>query len=263
MATDSADGTDVSVPLPSDLEEWLDERAAALDVERGELLVQLASAYRATATYGDDSLADPVDDDETVGDIESRLAAEDEALADRVDDVEAELAANVEDLRNRVLQLRNAVGESASENHSHREFSKLGTRVDDLSAELDAVAGDLEDRSERISEVASGLDDAEEKLTRVARSVVAIRREEDRDAAESSTLDRIRRAANRSGVADSACGNCDESVTIGLLTEAACPHCETAFTDLELPTPGLGRTLGLRRPQLRCSDPPALEDDDE
>lgn len=268
MATESADETDVSVTLPSDLEEWLDDRAAALDVDREELLVQLVAAYRAAADHGDDSLADLLETGpggDLLEDIDERLAAEEDALEslnERVDAVEASLEENVEDLRNRVLQLRDAVGNAASETHGHREFSQLGSRIDEFSEALESVAGDVESQGDRVETVDDRLDDVEAKLTRVARAVVALRREAEENG-DAGALDDIRRTANRAGVSEATCGACGSPVTVGLLTDPACPHCGTGFEDLELPEPGLGRRLGFRDPELRCADPPALEGDDD
>lgn len=267
MATESADGTEVSVTLPSDLEEWVDERAAALDVDRGELLVQLASAYRATADR-DDDLLESIEggvDDEALQALQSRLAADEEtlsALGDRVDTVESDLEENVDDLRSRVLQLRDAVADTATEDHSHREFASLRSSLDELSADLEALAGDLEGHGDRVDGLAARLEDAEGKLTRLARVVVSLRRTVEGEPGE-TTLEDLRLAANRNGVAEAACGACERTVDVGLLTEAACPHCGTEFTELEFPEPGLGRALGFRRPRLRVRDPPALEAGDE
>lgn len=256
MATESADGPDVSVSLPPPLEEWLDERADELGVERSEVLVQLLCAYRATTE---------LDDVEgLVGEeLEARLADAFEARIDeRVETLESTHSEDVEDLRNRVLQLRDAVGETASQAHSHREFDQIDARIDDLSETVESVAADLEAQDGRIAEVESRLDDADEKLTRVARAVVALRREADRDG-DGTGLEDLRGAANRSGVTEAACGACGDVVTIGLLSDTSCPHCGSDFAELELPTGGLGRTLGFRRAQLRCAEPPALEAGDD
>jgi predicted nucleic acid-binding Zn-ribbon protein len=268
MATESADGTEMSVTLPPDLEEWLEDRAAELGVDREELLVQLASTYRATAEHDTDlldGLAGDGVDAEALEAVESRLSADEEniaALGDRIDAVESDLETNVEDLRTRVLQLRDAVADSAPENHSHGEFSRLESSVDDLAADLEAFASDLEARGDRVDDVASRLEDAEKKLTRVARAVVALRREVGGEA-DADTLEELRMTANRNGVAEADCGACETPVTVGLLTEPACPHCGTGFAELELPAAGLGRALGFRQPRLRCRDPPALEAGDE
>lgn len=271
MATESADESDesaVSVRLPSDLEEWLDERAAALDVDLGELLVQLAGAYRAAADLGDESVAglagDGVDP-EAIEDVREQLAADDDALHElngRMNDVEARLEENVEDLRKRVLQLRDAVGDSASQTHSHREFAQIDARLDDLTETVESVATDLDSQGSRVANVESRLDDVDEKLTRVARAVVSLRREDDQTD-EGAGLEELRLAANRSGVTEAACGACGDAVTVGLLSEPSCPHCGSKFAEIELPAGGLGRTLGFRRPELRCAEPPALEAGDD
>jgi len=49
MASESSSERTLSVTLPADLEEWLDEQAAAADIDREELLVQLLTTYRMTA----------------------------------------------------------------------------------------------------------------------------------------------------------------------------------------------------------------------
>lgn len=267
MATESADGTEVSVTLPSDLEEWLEERAATLEVDREELLVQLASAYRATADRDGDLLAglEGGVDDEALEELESRLAADEEtlsALDDRVETVESDLEDNVDDLRSRVLQLRDALADTAPEDHSHHEFASLRSSLEDLSAELETLAADLEGTGDRVDGLASRLEDAEGKLTRLARVVVSLRRSVEGEPG-ASTLEDLRLAANRNGVGEAACGACEGVVDVRLLTEAACPHCGTEFADLEFPDPGLARALGFRRPRLRVRDPPALEAGDE
>lgn len=271
MATESADESDgahVSVRLPPDLGEWLDERAAALDVDRGELLVQLAGAYRAAADLGDESpaaLAGDGVDPAALEEVREQLSADDDALRelnDRVNDVEGRLEENVEDLRSRVLQLRDAVDDTASQAHSHREFGQIDARVDELSETVESVAADVEAQGSRVADAESRLDDAGEKLTRLARAVVALRREADR-ADDGVGLEELLVAANRNGVTEAACGACGDVVTVGLLSDPSCPHCGSEFAELELPAGGLGRTLGFRRPKLRCAEPPALEAGDE
>lgn len=275
MGTESADGADVSVTLPRDLEEWLDERAAAQDIDRDELLVQLVGAYRAAATLEDqpltELLADEIDG-ASREELASGLAERDAALedlADRVDDVESDLSAdverleaaleeNVEDLRNRVLQLRDTARDSAPQDHTHREFARFDSRVDELTEVIGNVATDVEDVAAGVDDVDDRLEETEEKLLRLARAVVALRRAAD-VAPEPSGLEELRRTANRNGVAEADCSTCGELVTIGLLSEPTCPHCERDFEGLDVPPGGLARTLGFDRPELRCESPPATE----
>jgi chromosome segregation ATPase len=277
MGTESADGTDVSVTVPRDLQEWLDERAATLDVDRGELLVQLASAYRAAADVEGEPLTELLAaeiDGATREEIAANLAERDaelDDLADRIEDVESDLSGdverleetleeNVEDLRNRVLQLRDTVRDRAAQDHTHREFARFDSRVDELTEAIGTVATDVEDVASRVDEIDDRVGTTDEKLLRLARAVVAIRREAD-VAPEPSGLEEIRRTANREGVVEADCGACRERVAIGLLSEPTCPHCDADFEALDAPAAGLARRLGFRTAELRCADQPALEGD--
>ena len=66
------------------------------------------------------------------------------ALARTAADIDDKLANNVEDVRERVLQLRDAVEERAPAEHSHREFQSLADRAEELSAAVEAVEVELE-----------------------------------------------------------------------------------------------------------------------
>lgn len=227
--------------LSPSLEEWLEERAATLGVEADELLVQLAGAYRTAADLGEEPLSD-------FAGVDADTAEDVAELDTRVSDVEAELEESVEDLRNRVLQLRDAVQDSAPEGHSHHEFSKFDARIERVADDVDGVADDVDALSERVTETESHLEEVDEKLTRLARAVVLLRNTSG-DGGE-KRLEAIRKEANREGVTEARCGACATPLTIGLLTEPACPSCETAFDGLDVPDAGLARTLGFRRPSL-------------
>lgn len=234
MATESADGSDLSVSLPPPLEEWLDERAAALDVDREELLVQVLGAYRAAADLDDDGVgaaaADGPDVREQVqAEVSEQLADREgsgSAADERLDALEADLEADLEDLRNRVLQLRDAVRNRAKTDHSHEEFSRLADRLDD-------VARDVADLSDTVSAVETDVADAKGKLDIVARVVLGLKSEGGDPGSEGRRhLEQLRTTANRRGVTEASCDACGESVSIPLLSEPACPHCEAELRDI-------------------------------
>lgn len=230
MVTESTEGGEVSVTLPPSLDEWLDERAADLGADRETVLVRLLGAYRAAARSADPPA--------TRGDLE--------ALDDRLEGVESDLKG----LRGRLLQLRDAVREAPSEDHTHAEFSRFDARVEELSGDVETVAADLETARARLESLESRLDETDRKLTRLARALVAVRER------SGGALEDIRRAANRRGVTEADCAACDGTVSVALLTEAACPHCGTAFGGLEPAAAGLRRRFGLRRPELTRETPP-------
>jgi chromosome segregation ATPase len=257
MATESAGEAPLSVTLPPSLESWVEERAEALDADREAVLVGLLAADGVAADRdGQLRVADEADA------VPPRLASEAdlESLADRLKEVEADLETNVEPLRKRVLQLRAGLEARAPQDHTHEEFSRLDDRCDELSSDLEAVATDVEALLDRVDALDSRLDEADGKLARLARAVVTLREQTD---SGDEALARVRRAANRRGIADADCDASGGSVSVALLTEAVCPHCGTAFDALEPPAAGLGRALGFRTPKLTREERPALEASDE
>lgn len=229
MDTESTEGGKLSVTLPPPLEEWVDERAELLGVDREELLVQVLSAYRATADL-DGNIASPADDadvEERVREeLDDRLDRDAETVQRRVDDLEDDLEEDLEALRSRVIQLRDALRNRAMEDHTHEEIPDLTDRVDDL-------ASDLGDPSMSVAELEDSLAAAETKLDTLAGVVVRLQRRDADDGTESDrTLDRLRRAANRKGVTDASCPDCEQSVSVPLLTDPACPHCGAEVRDV-------------------------------
>jgi chromosome segregation ATPase len=274
MATESADESELAVTLPPPLEEWLDERATTLETDREELLVQLVSTYRAAADLNDEtgSVPDEAELDERISTaVESHMQAsaiaenEDiDELSNRIDSLETEIEADIEDVRNRVLQVRDAVRERATKDHTHAETRQLAERVDGLAANLEDVGTEVTSAAETVEGLEARLSDVESKLDRLARVVVALRNRDTSEAAErEEQLDHIRRQANQQGVVEARCAACEESVRISLLTEPACPHCGTEARDIEPPNSVLGHALGIGKAKLTGPEPPALEAGDE
>jgi DNA repair exonuclease SbcCD ATPase subunit len=89
MASESSEERTVSVNLPAELAEWLEEEARTRDVDRGTLLGQLLAAYRTTARLDGDIDADAVVSDAgwLPEEFDEQLA---EALDDRLDDALSE-----------------------------------------------------------------------------------------------------------------------------------------------------------------------------
>lgn len=233
MATESADESDLSVSLPPPLEEWIDERAASLGVDREELLVQMMSAYRAAADLEDDDGATPAPDQAAVreqveAEVRAQLADLDDGSAadERLDELEENLEQDLESLRNRVLQLRDAVRNRAKTDHTHEEFQRLGDRLDEVATEVAAL-------SEADSKLETGVADVTSKLDTLARVVLELRNDDGEAAPERRRhLEQLRATANRRGVTDADCGACGASVSIPLLSEPACPHCGAELRDI-------------------------------
>ncbi|WP_435194935.1 hypothetical protein [Natronomonas sp. EA1] len=232
MASESQDGGRLSEPLPDDLTRWLDERAEEQGVSRETFVQRLVNAYR-LATESDASLAD-TDDIEAVVEavVEARQQPSEEALADLKADIEADTENKLDDVRRRVLQVKEEAESRAPADHDHEEFAQL----DDLERSVAEFREEFEDFRDTVVAHDDRLDDTEEamadldgKLTRVAHAVVQLRS----SGSEDGTLDRLKHEAAIEGVDQANCGACGESVNIALLTEPACPHCDTQVRGVE------------------------------
>lgn len=228
MATDSTG----DVSLPPDLAAWLDEHAAALEVERDELVAQLVGAYRVTAgADGADPVAELVDEHPGGGGLEAAVedalserhedisASITERVEERLDAFEADLEGDLDEMRRRIVQVRDATKQRATADHDHEEFERLEA-VERLSPADDG------------GDVAARLDDVETNLDRVARAVVALQREGQTGNGTAARLAEIKRAAAREGVTEAVCTACGESVALAVLPAPTCPHCEVDFDGL-------------------------------
>lgn len=237
-----ADGGDaVTVQLPEGLGDWLDEQVADdPDHDRADVLRDLAAAYRELEAGGDGPAR---------ADLVERLDAQREEYVDLVEDV-----------RERMVDLRRELDERASEDHEHEH---------ETDVDLESVAPDLPDRLDRIESdlaaledhVDSGFDNYESILEELTGAVdemggrvdtLAARVVGDDDGADGD-LDRLKRAANQIGTREATCEDCGNSIDIGLLTAPECPRCESPFSDLH----DDGGLFG--SPTLAVGDPPALK----
>jgi len=267
MARESTDEGVITVELPPELDEWLDERARELGEPREELVTQLLAAYRTTATErhsGDlaatldvesrveDAMQDEIDAavaaavDSTVRD---RLPDITDAVESRVegqlDDVEDDFTGKITDVRERVVQLKRELDEKAPADHEAFDaVDELDDSVTALNRELVEVRDEFEDamasQTERVADLESRfdefeqrLDDTESKLKRVAWVVSDLREEQGGRDAHQKAVDRLKRAAAQEGISSASCQNCGEAVDIGLLTDPQCPHCNATISDVQ------------------------------
>ncbi|WP_135664267.1 hypothetical protein [Halorhabdus rudnickae] len=268
MASESTDPGDVTVNIPAELLEWLDTHTAERDVDRDALLTQLLETYRRTA---DGDTPDPAAagvDRETIEHVVEEILAqqreelvatvaaevesdtETDSLAERIGDLEADFQGKLEDVRERVIQVKRETDAKAPADHHHDALDRLDAideRLDQLAgdvaaleAEVEARAGQpaleaLEDTVEEHAETLSAreerLADLEDKLRTVGWAVSDLR--EEQAARGTDTLDRIKTAAAGHDVSRAVCENCGEAVEIALMTRPACPHCEAAVTNVE------------------------------
>lgn len=302
MASESTEGA-MSVDLPSELHDWLEEKATELGVEREQLLVQLVAAYRTAAEVDDgpavlgppdgstlpaDAVADAVDGrvadiiDEQVSDtveehvadaIEEQLGstvresaeplvtervnestkAVQRQLGDRIEAVEEEFTEKLEDVRERVIQVKKEADAKAPADHTHEQLEvvadldrSVATLEDELAELRSTVEKAVPEHESKITEVDARIAEMEDRLKTVAWVVSDLR-----DAHESGkgleAVERIKRAAAKADIERAKCENCGNKVTLALLTDPACPHCDATVTNVE-PDPGW-----FRKPKLRVA----------
>ncbi|NLV14650.1 hypothetical protein [Haloarcula argentinensis] len=264
MSSESTDDGGVYVELSADLDEWLTEQAETLGVPRDAIMEQLLAAYM-TAADSDDEIddllqpsADELDavvaatvDEKLNGSVEAATESAvsshlpdivdtvERQLADRFDALEADFQTKIDDVRERVVQVKREADAKAPADHSHEEFDRidaLSQEIDAMEAELAALRGDLteslETQDERVTDIDARLDDVEDKLTRVAWVVSDLREDQGGRDQNQKAVDRLKRAAAQENISTARCSNCDEQVEIGLLTEPQCPHCTTTVSDV-------------------------------
>lgn len=243
----------VSDEPPASVDEWVEETADELDLERDTLVRRLLTALWSIE-----------EEDEDLG-----------HLASRVEALEGEFDEKIEDIRERVVQVKVETEGKAPADHAHPD---LEGRVDQMGSVAQRAAGQLDAIKETVSDVEerteAGFDNYEEiledlidtteelddKLETLAAAVIETRETIDdlrEERSDTTAVEELAEAANRHGVAKADCAACGGSVQIALLQKPACPHCAAAFADVD-PRSGWFRSSLLLTP-----DRPAIEDDGE
>lgn len=286
MASESTEQQTVSVELPSELADWLDEQASRRDVDRETLFVQLLASYRETAEFDanhdtdpfvlepetvlesiddaldervtrkveatvEDSGRDPIDPDSLdarieevvdtllTGRLNEATNAVQKQLEGRVDGVEEEFQTKLEDVRNRVIQVKRETDSKAPSDHSHPEFDRLerlAETVDSLEDDISRLEAEFDETvpgaTDRLETHAERLEEIRDRLQTVA-WVVSDLRETNQSEGGVEAVERIKRAAARADIERAKCENCNNGVTLSLLTEPTCPHCDATVTNVE------------------------------
>ena len=281
MASESSDDAGVSVSLPADVAAWLDRTADDLGVDRETVVVQLIASYRAAEELDDEEVTEALDIDvesqvrdiiaERLPDIADAVGervdageteAVEESLTAEIDRVEADFTGEIQTVRERVAQVKQATDGKAEADHTHPEFGELATlstSVDDLESALAslesrvedaaddaaavddrvaAVENDVSDRETRLSEMEGAidrLDEVADRLQTVAWVVSDLREAEQARSGGSEAVDRLKQTAAELDIDRAVCGNCSEAVDLALLQEPRCPHCEATVSDVQLP----------------------------
>jgi len=270
----------VTVTLGPELDEWLDLRARELGVDRETVLVRLLTSYRdATAVDGSvdvDGLAaavvdtDPFEDavvdvaDEALQANDDSAEAVEARLDDRLETLQADFKEKLEDVRERVIQVKQEADEKAPADHTHEALARvdaLGGRVADLEEALAALDREVSDLEASVEAVDAEVDDdlqatvaeLQDRLKTVA-WVVSDLREAHEGHGGSATLEQVKRSAAEADVSRARCERCGEGVDIALLTAPTCPHCEATVTEVAPASGFFGKPRLLAASQLESGD---------
>ncbi|USZ72168.1 hypothetical protein [Natronosalvus halobius] len=275
MASENHEDGAVSFALPADVNDWIDEESDRRGETRAAFCRQLLSATHAVTTD-----AEGPDDDNPVEPADS---VDTQTLRSALQEQRTEFVDHVEDVRERVVQVKREADRKAPEVHDHDEYAPRSA-VEALDEDLETVAERLsafEDRVDALSSLESDLeglsetvdsgfenfedvlehvlettDELERQSTTLATAVLDFRERRDALAARErrrSEAERLQRAASRLGIQTATCAACSTAVSMGLLTEPACPHCGTQFADVSKKRSFLGSHT------LETGEPPALE----
>lgn len=253
--------------LPEPLREWVESRAAETGRSPSEVLARAAAAYRLLDEH-DTLLPEP--DTEELSALESRVTA-----------LEAELDEKIQDVRERVIQVKRETDEKAPADHDHpglrgeletaaaeaasaaetaetalADTETLQLTVEELEASVD---GGFDNYESILRGLKEGTDDVRSRTDRLVAAVTRLR---DRLSALETADERrtaaatLQREATQKGVTEAVCGSCESTVYLGLLADARCPHCEAPYDGVDADT-------GFFRPaRLVVADRPALESHD-
>jgi|GEM_PF-469419 DNA repair exonuclease SbcCD ATPase subunit len=258
MADGTSDGVE-GATLEGPAAAWLAERADELGLDDEEFLKRVVAAYRSVEDdelgadlATSDEYADRLDDlAERVDETESRVAD----AESRIGNAEADFDEKLQDVRERVVQVKHEADGKADADHDHPGLAEdvaaaldEAERADEMTAALTEDVAALDEQVdagfENFEEVLSFLrdetDDLSGKVTTLAKAVVSMReavRTVGAAEARRARTDALKRTANVAGVEEADCEDCGQSVTVALLTAPECPFCGAPFEDV---APGSG-----------------------
>lgn len=221
MADDSA-VNDRSSSLPDSVSQWLSDIADEQNLTEEELLTRFLSA---------------MEDGDSLGGADESI----EALETEITATREEFQEKIEDVRDRVIQVKREADQKAPANHSHQAFTQLKRQLDEFEGDIAELDHQVNDGFENFEEILEYLTETTEsldkKITTLARAVMNLRQQvqslserHDRDL----VLQRILDTGNRERVKRAECQSCEQKIDLALLSSPVCPNCQELFSDLEV-----------------------------
>lgn len=208
-----------------DLEDEIETTVAALDVggpDASELDERIATIL----------------EQQFASELTDRLQTQIEA---EIEPVESEFTAKIEDVRERVIQIKTEVDGKASADHDHPELRDRLTTVaeqteaasDEIEDLTERLESDLHDQEVELADLEDRVSDMQEKLQLVARVVRDLREDIQVGDKRAPAVEQIKRVAAENNIDHAKCEMCGETVSVALMSDPECPHCESTVTDVE------------------------------
>lgn len=189
-----------------------------------------------------------------------------EDVQSKLDELESKIEADIEDVRERVIQVKRETDEKAPASHDHEA---LENALDELESELEAtqetldrtesrLEGGFENFEEILEALLDRTTDLESDVNTIGRALESMRQTLDTVAEreqQRARADHLKETAAVRGVRTAKCESCRSKVDVALLSEASCPTCGESFHTLDANPGFFGTSI------LETGDRPALEGD--
>lgn len=194
------------------------------------------------------------------------MAMDEEApdLRSRLDELEASTEEKIQDLRERVVQVKRETDAKAPAEHDHEEhaarLAALESDLETLQAALDRTDSRLDGGFENFEEILETLvdrtDDLDGDVQTLGQALRGLRTTLDTVAEREqrrARADHLKSTAAARGVRTAKCADCNTNVDVALLTDATCPSCGASFHTLDANPGFFGTSV------LETGERPALE----
>ncbi|MDZ7850358.1 MAG: hypothetical protein U5K70_05950 [Halodesulfurarchaeum sp.] len=181
-----------------------------------------------------------------------------------LEELEAKIEADIQDVRERVIQVKRETDEKSPASHEHES---LETALEELESELEAtrerldrtesqLEGGFENFEEILETLLDRTSDLESDVDTIGRALKSMRQTLDTVAEreqQRARADHLKETAAGRGVRTAKCEGCKSKIDVALLSEARCPTCGESFHTLDANPGFFGTSI------LETGERPALE----
>lgn len=162
-----------------------------------------------------------------------------EDIADRLTELESEHESDIEDIRQRVVQIARMVNDSGKQ-----QQEEILDELDDIESDLSDVQNSVSQNDDMIDDLGYKLDrmrkkneELERKLDRLAESHLELKDDVEKKLSDISDterrMERLRETAQRKKIMRARCENCSGTVLIPYLNECKCSNCGKDISEIQ------------------------------